>query len=479
MKQKLLLAITLIAFLSSNAQVVKVKEINNSGTLSSLPANLFTFNNKIYFAADDSNGSNSPAAADLGKELWITDGSETGTLFVKDIRTGSNGSTPQNFFSFNSKLYFTAFSTSSELWTSDGTEAGTTLVDIMPTITGESPQRFVELNGLAYFTVGGQPGSGSETTNKLVEWDGTNPAVQVADIGPGFESIFTDMVVFKDKIFMYMNYSTDDDTVDNELYSYDPSIGTFTLIKDINIGTGNSSISNFTVIGTELYFEAENVLWKTDGTNAGTIAVNTASAIDAVFNFYTWNGVLYFKGDDGTKDQLWKYDPIADTVTKLSNFTTDHNPSDFASLGSYLYYSASPENSTDSYVFRTNGIIIEQVDASIKYIDDIVVLNGKLYFEGDNGTTGNELYMLDPATLSINKVSKNTLMVYPNPISNYINISSEYLNSDFKIYSLLGQIVKKGKISSSKIIVSDLSKGNYILKINKDSKTETKKIIIK
>ena len=88
------------------------------------------------------------------------------------------------------------------------------------------------------------------------------------------------------------------------------------------------------------------------------------------------------------------------------------------------------------------------------------------------------MYTLDPTTLSINKVFKDVLVVYPNPTSNYINISSKYLNNDFQISSLLGQVVKKGKIFSSKIIVSDLSKGSYILKITKDNKVETKKIII-
>ena len=82
MKKQLLLLLTFMSAFAMNAQVTLVKEINDSGTSSSLPANLFVFNNKIYFAADDSSGSNTPTGLDLGKELWITDGTETGTISI-------------------------------------------------------------------------------------------------------------------------------------------------------------------------------------------------------------------------------------------------------------------------------------------------------------------------------------------------------------------------------------------------------------
>jgi ELWxxDGT repeat protein len=473
MKQKLLLAITMIAFLTSNAQVVKVKEINDSGTSSSSPTDLFVFNNKIYFQADDSNGSNTPGAADLGDELWVTDGTEAGTTFVKDLRTGSDSSSPSFFFQFNGTMYFSANTGSGNvLFSSDGTEAGTT----------ETGGSFVfnplELGGIIYYI-------NTTDDNGLYEFNGTTQ-VKVANsstehvnfLGANFTSL-------NGKIIGYGRTPTDDPTIGTELYEYDPATDLYSLIKDIDAGTGDSSISNFVTIGSEVYFEADNKVWKTDGTTDGTIAVEKASAIDGTNSYFAWNGALYFEGDDGSNDQLWKYDPTTDTVLNVSNITgstatggNNHNPSDFAIIGDYLYYRGELSDNSDGYLFRTNGTTSENLDSTIKDIDDIVVLNGKLYFEGDDGTTGNELYMFDPATLSIDKVSKNTLMVYPNPASNYINISSEYLNNEFKIYSLLGQVVKKGIISSSKITVSDLSTGNYILKVTKDQKTVTKKLVI-
>lgn len=156
----------------------------------------------------------------------------------------------------------------------------------------------------------------------------------------------------------------------------------------------------------------------------------------------------------------------------------NHDPEDYTVVGNYMYYRGEPADDTNGYLYRTNGNTSELITKDIKDIDQIVVLNGKLFFEGDNGTTGNELYMLDPTTLSIESVSKNSLQIYPNPASEFIKISAEYENSSYKIYSILGQIVKEGIITSSQISVSGISKGNYVLKVYQDDKVATQKLII-
>jgi ELWxxDGT repeat protein len=474
MRQKLLLAIAFIAFLSTNGQVTKLKEINDSGSSSSSPTNLFVFNDKIYFQADDSNGSNTPGALDLGDELWVTDGTEAGTTFVKDLRTGSDNSGPSFFFEYNGTMYFSANEKGdgNVLFSSDGTADGTASTG------GLFVFNPLELDGLIYYI-------NTTDDNGLYEFNGTT---QVKVVNSGTEHVnflganFTSL---NGKIIGYGSTPTDDPTIGVELYEYDPGTDTYALIKDITGDDGNAGISNFVTIGTDVYFEAQGKVWKTDGTTDGTIAVESASSINSTNNYFVWNDALYFEGDNGSNDQLWKYDPASDTALNVSNITgstatggNNHDPSDYAVFGDYLYYRGETFDNSNGYLFRTNGTTSEQLDDTIKDIDEITVLNGKLYFEGDDDTSGNELYMLDPSTLSITKVFKDTLDIYPNPTSDYINISSEYLDNDFKIYSLLGQVVKKGKITSSKITVSDLSTGNYILKVTKDQKTVTKKLVI-
>ncbi|MFY0713255.1 T9SS type A sorting domain-containing protein [Seonamhaeicola sp. NFXS20] len=471
MKKLLLNFIAILSIASLNAQITLVKEINDSGSSNSSPANLFTFNGKIYFAATDSNGSNTPGGANLGKELWVTDGTETGTTFVKDLKSGSGNSSPTGFFEYNNTLYFSADSGSgSVLFSTDGTESGTNA-------TGH-PFVFnpIETGGLIYFVL-------TTDSNKLYQFDGTNTS-PVTNNGTGTEALIgAHFTAFNNKLLCYMSYSDDVSTVGLELYEYDPSTGLFTLIKDIDTGTGSSSISFLTVLGNEVYFEADNALWKTDGTEAGTTAVDKASTLSGITNLFAWNNVLYFEGDNGTSgDQLWAYNPSTDAITNISNITggtsNDHDPSDYAILGDYLYYAGEVADNTAQYLFRTDGSTSERVDSNIKDIDDLVVLNDKLYFEGDNGTTGNELYSFDPSTLSTTNNVAEIISIYPNPATDFIKVSKTLINQKYSIYNTTGNLVTQGVIKTESIPLN-LTSGLYIFKIETQLSTISKKIIVK
>jgi len=75
-------------------------------------------NSKIYFTATDDNL----------YELWVSDGTASGTSMLKDISLGS--SYPRHFQVLLDKIYFRAddYFNGKLLWASDGTAAGTTMV---------------------------------------------------------------------------------------------------------------------------------------------------------------------------------------------------------------------------------------------------------------------------------------------------------------------------------------------------------------
>ena len=85
------------------------------------------------------------------------------------------------------------------------------------------------------------------------------------------------------------------------------------------------------------------------------------------------------------------------------------------------------------------------------------------------------------ATLGLPQVSKSQCTVYPNPVSNgklYISSPSNS-QKQVAIYSILGQKVLDIKTTNNaEINVSKLAKGNYILKITEDGKSDAKKLII-
>jgi len=92
-------------------------------------------------------------------------------------------------------------------------------------------------------------------------------------------------------------------------------------------------------------------------------------------------------------------------------------------------------------------------------------------------------YVTGGANLGIeSKETKASATIYPNPVKEgKLYISSSNANEkQVSIYSILGQkmIDVKTNNTTSEINVSKLSKGNYILKISEDGKSEVKKLII-
>ena len=112
---------------ASNPYLVKDINPGSSSSFASVssttncPSLMFVHNDTLFFNADD--GTN-------GYELWKSDGTNTGTALVKNIRSGSSSGNPRNFFTIGDTLYFSA-STSSAfngIWKTDGTTAGTTQI---------------------------------------------------------------------------------------------------------------------------------------------------------------------------------------------------------------------------------------------------------------------------------------------------------------------------------------------------------------
>jgi Secretion system C-terminal sorting domain len=83
------------------------------------------------------------------------------------------------------------------------------------------------------------------------------------------------------------------------------------------------------------------------------------------------------------------------------------------------------------------------------------------------------------STLSTNdNILSDKFKVYPNPANNLINLDSEIEINSIEIIDIFGRIIKEKSINSKSINldISDLSAGNYLLKINSLNGVLTKKI---
>ena len=358
-----------------------VKKINFTGQ--SRIQNFTPFQDKTIFVACDGRGC----------EPWITDGTTGGTEIIRDIYPGPGDSDPQDFLLFGDSIFFTAFDPiyGRELWRTNGTEAGTIRV---ANIGIENP---------------------------------LNPSTPQSS-NPG------DLTVFKGALFFAADtgpYAPIPNRYGRELWKTDGTeIGTV-LIKNIGVDDFQQAISGepeeLTVYNNYLYFSADDgpfaatnygrELWKTDGTEIGTVLVKNIGVDpndpNQPYNgspqdFFIYNNELYFFADNGTNGfEPWKTDGTEAATTLVKNLGDDSiSPSpDTADDLSYwtefnnqLYLAAGELWKTDGSEVGTT--LVTDINGSVLSVvanrDDVFDLfNNQLLFFADDGENGFEPWVTD------------------------------------------------------------------------------------
>ena len=250
-----LLLLILVSFPAAAQTPYLVKDINttySNGTVSTLPSDFAAFGGRTFFSA---------TTAEAGTELWSTDGTSAGTSMVADIIPGTGSSSPGSLMVVNGVLLFNAHDVNHgiELWASDGTTAGThLLLDINPGPTSSQP---------------------------------------------------SSRILYKNR----MLFSADDGTSGRELWITDGTAAGTHLVKDINPGAAASNPGYFVAFGGSVYFSALGGLWKTDGTEAGTVKIAAVPAR----NLAVAGSQLFFEGiTAATGWELWVSDG-SDTGTHM------------------------------------------------------------------------------------------------------------------------------------------------------------------
>ncbi|MCW5211863.1 hypothetical protein VU04_03010 [Desulfobulbus sp. TB] len=389
MKTTIWLATALMAVLlplqAETAEPFLVKDISTFEKSSS-PYSPTEMDGLVYFLAND---------VTHGDELWRSDGTEQGTFMVKDITPGADSWSSSNLTKMNGLLYFTAGDDMHGwgLWHSDGTEQGTLMVkDIQPDFGGGSFQyNLTVVNGLLYF--GADDGIHGE---ELWRSDGTEQGTfMVKNIRPETDSssllISRDIVLTEANNLLYFN--VDDGIHGEELWRSDGTEqGTF-MVKDIHPGAGDSYPYGLTEMNGVLYFSAHDgthsqELWRSDGTEQGTFMVKDIST-DGSFpsDLVEMNGLLYFIAGDSIQGWgLWRSDGTEQGTFMVNN---DSYPYGLTEMNGMLYFSAN-DGTHGKELWRSDGtkqgtFMVKNVGtrANDQYPFALIEENGLLYFSAD------------------------------------------------------------------------------------------------
>lgn len=230
------------------AGTVMLKEFiaGSTGGVSLTENRFITLGSTVLFGATDSV---------IGSELWKTDGTPGGTVLVKDIRPGSQGSQPNPIAVIGSKVILLATTAAEgrELWVTDGTSAGTVfLADTNPGSGSASLlDRPLVSGGKAFMTL-----TSSAAGRELWVSDGTPSGTHmVKDIRPGPIGALSAgklLAAAGGRVF----FVADDGDHGLEPWVSDGTDEGTRMIADIYAGLPGSSPSYGALLGSTMYFDA-------------------------------------------------------------------------------------------------------------------------------------------------------------------------------------------------------------------------------
>ena len=286
-----------------------------------------------------------------------------------------------------------------------------------------------------------------------------------------------------------------------------------TLDATFNPGTGAPSWVQTTAIQSDGKIIIGGAFSSYNGTTRNCIArLNADGTLDATFNpgtgannriqttaiqsdgkiiiggyFTSYNGTTINRiarlNDDGTLDATFNPGTGANGSVETTAIQSDGKiiiGGDFTSYNGITINRIARINAdgTLDATFDPGMGVNEKVLTTTIQSDDKIIIGGE--FTSYNGTGINRIARILGGNTGISSLQPKTISIYPNPVSNELNIEIEGNNEqvNFEIFNSMGQLVFKGNlIEKTAVQTNNFAPGVYILKLGNDKGFEIKKII--
>ncbi len=356
---------------------------------------LATLGGRVFYAGTDDTGDD---------EIWSSDGQSGGTHLVSDLLRQAPGSAPASLTAVGNEIFFTATDgVQASLWRSTGTADSTQPL-------AASTQTLAAASGLLFFTE-----SSADGAFHLWRTDGTAAGTRELPGSPGAKLSDGAFVAYRGRLAYALARGGA-----VEIWQSDGTAsGTGLLLA---LPAEVTAVEHFTALDDELYFVATDAqgvqtLWRSDGNPAnpaGTRQISQpfpANDVDPHFvRLGPWVFFLQFNG--GVLFAVWRTDGTPEGTVAV--YTSDYdyggtlNITDPVAFGGALYFFA-PTSPTHRGLWRTDGtaggtaLVLElgkgDEDIFGPYLPAFpTVVGNLLFFVGDDGVHGRELWKSDGST---------------------------------------------------------------------------------
>jgi ELWxxDGT repeat protein len=324
------------------------------------------------------------AMADVGE-----DGSTP--VLVKDIEATSEGSSPEEFVRAGDALFFEASDPlhGPELWRSDGTEAGTVLVkDIKPgpqssRYGGGGPTHLAAIGDTVFFVA-------DDGMHGPSLWRSDGTAEGTSMVSPGSASKLTKI---GDTLYFVRESGLSD-----QLWKSDGTAAGTVMVVDLEPHPPRSTrVDELTDIDGTLYFtfspsdaDAKRELWKSDGSAAGTVRLTSNDSMEL-----TRAGDALFFMVGGSHTELWTTDGTGEGTRVVKQIDprhpSGHRTHSPLAVGDILYFIGNDESNgrelwrsdgTEAGTARVTDIGAGELDAGI---ESLAQVDGVLFFLAQGG----------------------------------------------------------------------------------------------
>jgi ELWxxDGT repeat protein len=254
-----------------------------------------------------------------------------------------------------------------ELWRSD--LSGTQMVkDIQPGAVGSTPLRLLVMNNALYFFA-----NDGVHGDELWRSDGTEAGtVLVKDINQGANSSIRRDYVIQTKDWVVKDntlyFAADVGSNYSQLWKSDGTEAGTVLVKNVctSCSANSFGVSYFIVFNNLVWFTVGTNLYKSDGTTAGTKEAINSSSINGGFlsNLTVSNNKIFMRGGDPFSNKFMVTDGTEAGTQVLSTFAFYGAPRQFTAAGSKLFFFANDQ------AWVSDGTVAGTVELSNKYADN-------------------------------------------------------------------------------------------------------------